>query len=84
MLQVFNACYHNKNYVHNYYNVLDFEAALKAETEKRKQLEARLEQLETEKERVASVAQKRISDLNDANWRKMREGKTAFLDSVLR
>ena len=33
--------------------------------EKRKQLEARLEQLETEKERVASVAQKRISDLND-------------------
>ena len=33
--------------------------------EKRKLLEARLEQLETEKERVASVAQKRISDLND-------------------
>ena len=38
---------------------------MKAETEKRKQLEARLEQLEAEKERVASVAQKRISDLND-------------------
>ena len=33
--------------------------------EKRKQLEAILEQLEAEKERFASVAQKRISDLND-------------------
>ena len=39
--------------------------ALEAEVEKRRQLEARLEQLEAEKERVANVAQKRISDLND-------------------
>ena len=45
--------------------MLEIEAALEAEVEKRRQLEARLEQLETEKERVASVAQKRISDLND-------------------
>ena len=39
--------------------------ALEAEVEKRRQLEARLEQLEAEKERAASVAQKRISDLNE-------------------
>ena len=38
---------------------------LEAEMKKRRQLEARLQQLEAEKERVASVAQKRISDLND-------------------
>ena len=40
--------------------------------EKRRQLEAIIEQLEAEKERVASVAQKHIVDLND-ELKKKRE-----------